>query len=577
MTLILAASLITLAAGLSVAAQDPSQTNSTTNTSQQTTVHGIVRNGASGEPLSHALVRISGDASTGALSDGEGRFEIADVPEGPQEFTIVKPGFMDEEEAGEDSNAHNSHGYGHNVIIGAPMGDVVFTMEPTNAIQGQIQLSTGDVAEGIQLTLLKRAVQDGRAVWQNFANTKTNTEGAYRFGELSDGQYAVYTTPTMDSEAATNLVENGSGNNVPREGFASVYYPDARDLAGAAKIRVAGGEQAQANITLTLEPFQSVTATVTMPSVKKLDGDEVSAQVMDGAGHQLLYSVLYDASTHTVQAALPNGTYSLVANLIPAQALRAIQTASGERFGVSVKDLIPVSGQVAFGVADRAVSNLRLPMSTVSSTPVQVTVAHSPDSAPQSTEPQVYITLTQAGGGTSDGMTSEFAEGRISDLVQNTHPPAGPYWVHTSIAPKILCEGSFTASGVSLSRAPLIINDARSAGAPLVLALRDDCGRLTLSLPGSVGLGVGEEHFYTVYAVPDFDSTEDVVPQTLRPSTGGKITLTGLTPGNYHVYTSSKPVALEYRNPAVMATLRGQPITVVPVVETELTIEVPQR
>jgi len=43
---------------------------------QTTTVHGIVRVGVSGDPLPHALVRIGGDASTGVLTDGDGRFEI---------------------------------------------------------------------------------------------------------------------------------------------------------------------------------------------------------------------------------------------------------------------------------------------------------------------------------------------------------------------------------------------------------------------------------------------------------------------------------------------------------------------
>jgi hypothetical protein len=576
LTLILAGSTIALAVSLNAPAQDSHQPNASLNTSQQTTVHGRVRNGTSGEPIPHALVRITGDASTGVLTDGEGRFEIPDVPEAPQEFTVVKPGFMDEAEAGDSSTAHNSHGYGHNVIIAVAMHDVVFTMEPTNSIQGQIQLSSGDVAANIQITLLKRTVQDGRAVWQNFANTKTNSDGMYRFGELSDGQYAIYTAPTMESEAATNLVENGSGTNVPREGYASVFYPDALDLASAAKIRLVGGEQAQANITLTLEPFQSVTATVTMPSASNRYGDDVSAQVMDTAGHEMPYSAQYDASTHTVQAALPDGTYSLVANLIPAQAFRATATSTGERFDVSVKVSTPISGQIAFPVAGHALSNLRIPMSTVSSSPIQVTVAHSADSTPQSTEPQVYISITQAGGGISDGMTSGFAEGRISDLLQNTHPPAGPYWVHTSIAPKVLCEDSFTAGGANLANEPLVLGLTGTA-APLVLSLRDDCGRLMLSLPGSVGLGAGEEPFFTVYAVPDFDSTEDVVPQTLRPSTGGRITLTGLTPGNYHVYTFNKPVALEYRNPAVLAALHGQTVAVTPAAETELTVEVPQR
>jgi hypothetical protein len=121
-----------------------------------------------------------------------------------------------------------------------------------------------------------------------------------------------------------------------------------------------------------------------------------------------------------------------------------------------------------------------------------------------------------------------------------------------------------------------VLTDAGTT-APLVLSLRDDCAGLTLSLPESVGVAAGEEPFYTVYVVPDFDSTTDVVPQTLRPSTGGRIKLTGLTPGNYHVFTFDRPMALAYRDPAALASLPGQAITLAPDADAELTIEVPQR
>jgi hypothetical protein len=571
----LAGSFIALAISLNVSAQDPPQTNPSANASQQTTVHGIVRNGASGEPLPRALVRINGDASTGVLTDGEGRFEIADVPEGPQEFTVLKPGFMDQMEAGPDSNAGNSRGYGHNVIIAAPMGDIGFTMEPTNSIQGQIQLSTGDVAQGIQITLLRRTVQDGRVVWQSEANAKTNSEGYYRFGELADGLYAVYTQPEMDSDAATNLVENGSGNSVTREGYASVFYPDARDLAGAAKIRVAGGEQAQANIVLTLEPFQSVTATVATPKTSSGAGDNVSIQVMDAQSHPLPYSAQYDSTTHTVQASLPDGTYTFLA-MLQRNEIHVLNARNGDTVRLVSKAPQPINGEVSFAVAGHAVSNLRIPLSERGNNPIQVSVARAPNGSAPAGDTRIFVTLSQTGGGIGDGMVGSFAEGSIAAPLETQDPPPGSYWVHTSIAPRGLCEASFTAGGASLAHEPLVLGLA-GATAPLLLALRDDCARLTLSLPGSVGLTVGEERFYTVYAVPDFDSTEDVVPQTLRPSTGGRITLTGLTPGNYHVYTFDRPVALEYRNPAVLASLQGQAVVVAPSVETELTVEVPQR
>ena len=564
-----------LATGQSSRAQDPHETNQSP--SALTTVHGIVRVGASGDPLPRALVRVSGDASTGVLTDGNGRFEIAEVPEGPQDFVVTKPGYLDETESRADSIAWNAHGYGHNVIVVAGMGDVVFTMEPVNSIRGQVQLSTGDVAEGIQVTLLKRTVQDGRVVWQSVSNAKTNSEGEYRFGELSDGQYVVYTQPTMDSETDSNLVERGRGNDVVREGYASVFYPDARDLAAAAKIHVAGGEQAQANISLTLERFQPVTASVTMPRLGS-GASNVSIQVLDARGNPLPYPAQYDAGTHSAQAFLPDGTYALLATATSTlMHIMSVRNAGGGLVAVTpgCAGCAPVMGEVTASVAGRAVPDLHLSMSPVGTNPVDVTVERGQgDSAPRGDE-RVIVTLSQAGGSLSDGMVSSYAEGTISNSLETIPPPPGSYWVHTSIASKSLCEASFTAGGANLAREPLVLG-LSGATATLVLTLRNDCAGLTLLLPNSVGLSAGEERSYTVYVVPDFDSTEDVVPQTLRPSTGGRITLRGLTPGNYHVYAFARPVALEYRNPAVLAALPGQAVALAPNAEAELTLEAPQ-
>ncbi len=568
-------SIFALQIGPNARAQDAQQTNLPPNANPTTTVHGIVRIGTSGEPLPRALVRINGDASTGVLTDGDGRFEIAGVPDGPQSFQVIKPGYLDHEETGADALSENPHSYAHNVIVAPQMGDLVFAMERVNSIQGQIQLSTGDVAEGITVTLLRRTVQDGRVVWQSDLNAKTNSDGVYRFGELSDGLYAVYTEPTMDSDAATNLVETGSGSKVAREGYASVFYPDARYLAGAAKIHVAGGESAQANIALTLESFQSVTAKVTKPKVRSASDENVSIQVMDAQSRPLPYTAQYDASTYTVQASLPDGAYSFLA-LLQTNEIHVLSARGGELVNLTAVNSRASRGETSFAVMGHAVSNLRIPMSEMRGNPIQVTVERGTNGSSSSEDPRIFVTLSQTGGGLADGMVGSFAEGTIGAPLETQNPPPGAYWVHTSIAPKVLCEASFTAGGASLAREPLVLGIAGTTS-PLVLALRDDCAKLTLSLPGSVGLSAGEERFYTVYAVPDFESTEDVVPQTLRPSSGGKITLTGLTPGSYHVYTFDRPMALEYRNPAALASLPGQAVTLAPGAEAELTVEVPQR
>ena len=80
-------------------------------------------------------------------------------------------------------------------------------------------------------------------------------------------------------------------------------------------------------------------------------------------------------------------------------------------------------------------------------------------------------------------------------------------------------------------REPVTIGLSGSA-ATMELTMRDDCASLQLSLPESMdSITAGEEPFFTVYAVPDFDSTSEVQPETLRASTGGSVTLSGLTPG----------------------------------------------
>ena len=78
-----------------------------------------------------------------------------------------------------------------------------------------------------------------------------------------------------------------------------------------------------------------------------------------------------------------------------------------------------------------------------------------------------------------------------------------------------------------------------------------------------------------MYAIPNFDSTSDVAPVTLRASTGGSVTLSGLTPGNYHVYTFAGAVELAYRNRDALAALanRGQAIALSPGATGNLVVE----
>jgi hypothetical protein len=191
----------------------------------------------------------------------------------------------------------------------------------------------------------------------------------------------------------------------------------------------------------------------------------------------------------------------------------------------------------------------------------------------------LVVLVSQAGGWITDGMVSSYAEGYANGPLETTYMGPGSYWVHASIPQRGICEGSFTAGGTSLAREPLVISPS-GATPPLTLTLRDDCASLWLSLPASVMTPeTGEEPSYTVYIVPEFDTTADVTPITLRPSSGGMFAQSGLTPGPYKVYTFASPVELEYRNPEVLAALPvpGQTITLAPSSTAHLEVEVPGR
>ncbi len=531
------------------------------------TLHGLVRNAATGEGVPRALVRIEGDANTGALTDGEGRFEIANVPVGPQQVEVRKPGFLDRSKP---AGAEDGVGLvllampaeGHNVLVAAQMPDVVFMLTPAGAIHGQVELSTGEPAEGIAISLAQRAIEDGRVLWQQAATTKTHSDGTFRFGGLADGDYALFSEPSMDSDL--DWAPGGTGR---RQGYGSVYYPDARDPSGAGRIHVANGQETQANLTLMLEPFHAVNAAVLFPQGVSPAGAaaNLSVVVLDSAGRQLAYLAHYDEQAHSVQAELPDGSYTLLVSSMPMP---------DRRGGPGNLNAGVLAGSVDVTVAGRAVPNLRLVMSPARPSPVQLTVRRNGASSVAASPVEVQV--SQAGGWIDDSMVGEFARGGPPGPLETIYTGPGSYWVHTHNQGG-LCEASFTAGGSNLSREPVAIGLSGSAP-PMELTLRDDCASLQLSLPEEMdSISAGEELFFTAYAVPDFDSTSEVQAVTLRPSTGGSVTLNGLTPGDYHVYVFAGAVEFAYRNRDALATLasHGQTTTLSPGMTGNLVLEVP--
>ncbi|UWZ84106.1 carboxypeptidase-like regulatory domain-containing protein [Occallatibacter riparius] len=574
-----------LAVSLAASAQQTPPTDSNAPLGTAASVHGVVMNAASGEPLPRALVQINGGSGQAVLTDGDGRFEISGLPQGPNVFMLTKPGFEDAAGAEKGQILRDLRGYTHDVYITSNTPALTFSMRPTNSIRGHIELSTGDVALNIGVTLLQRQIHNGRASWRNSNGTRTNADGNFHFAHLDDGDYVVKAGPAPEAELSGNngavVIDLGASptdNSTPNpnrarlriNGYPEIYFPDAREFSGAAHFHLEGGEQSDAGINLPLEAFHAVNATVVLPAElrAKTPGNFINTEVLGPEGQQVPYGPSLEPDSGQLSVRLPDGSYTI--------RVSAMRPNLHQRGSIRVQDSL--AGQADVTVAGRDITK-RIAVGPMVGGSLQVMVtrtAQGGTSGVPGHNGEVFVEIAQASP-LNDGMQSVFAQGSGPGAIETVPPAPGKYWVHTIIADSSLCEDSFTAGSSNLGREPLVVGQG-GATAPLTLNLRDNCGNLKVSLPSTAaGLTAGEEPSYTIYLVPDFDTTADAASQTLRASTNSSFTFTSLTPGSYHVYAFAAPVNLEYRNRDVLAQYHGQPVTVAPGANTDLVLEVPAQ
>ncbi|WP_420236514.1 carboxypeptidase-like regulatory domain-containing protein [Telmatobacter bradus] len=546
------------------AAPQPAAAPAPSADTKRLTVRGMVRSLSSGQGVARALVRIEGDATTGALTDGDGRFEIPGVPAGPQIFTVLKPGFLDLPFGG--ANASGQEGSAsHNVQVAAGMPELVFSLAPTAALHGSVRGDDGEPLAGIRVTLVQRIVQAGRTVWRvHGSSVKTHADGSFRFGSLTAGDYSLFTDPQLEKERVDEADANSSGQKPTAQmGYPAIYAPGTRTPDGTTHITLAAGEDQETTLVVPRELFQPVEVAVLSGNA----ADSFAANVLDPERHPLPYFAKYSPQTHTVQTLLPDGSYIL---LIYSKQTNESKQNKG-RGGVAL-------GEVEVRVAAKPPAVLTLKPLPQQMPPVEVGLQHGATLPLGGVGGNLLMLASPATGWIDDEQMNAFAQGNYSGPLATSDTPPGLYWMHTSIGARGVCESSLTAGGVSMASEPLHVQPGSSTPT-LNLTLRDDCARLTLQLPGLPATTQGgEEPWYTAYIVPDFAFSADLLPVTLRPSNDGAATLDRLTPGSYRVYVFPGPYPLEYHNPDALAALSVKPqfITLGPGEEQQLVVEVPE-
>lgn len=546
------------------------------------TVHGVVLNGASGEPLPRALVKVDSGDAIGALTDGEGRFEIAGVPAGIETFEVVKPGFGGKVAVGDYVVPDT-----HTVEVAAEMPELKFSLHPENALYGQVTLSTGDAGVGIGLTLLRQTIEAGHASWTEVERHQTTPEGDFRFAGLQDGTYLLMTEPAFDNERATPPACDGPVP-VEMQGFPVMFYGGSADAAGAARIVLAGGQTSQANLTLSSALFHEVRATPL--HVPEGEQWQFTPALLNQGGVVLEYPLRQDEKTHVVCGYLPDGSYTLMMEGTTREPLQMGMPVSRQPHRPKT-----VAGMIEFSMENRAETRLRLPLASGTATPIRIRYEPGPPKPVQATQgdgnegdepagaieanPQpVQLMAVPADGMTPRGVGPVSADWVDEELYELGMTAPGSYWIQGGESRPGVCMGAVTAAGQSLAHTPWTAG-AGGTGSSIDVVVRTDCAKLTVKLPASGQVDApGEDQSYYFYAVPEFDSIAEVHEGIVQRSGETSSELGDLTPGTYRVFVFDEPHSLEYRAAGALEKLagQGQEVTLEPGGNATLVLEAPR-
>jgi hypothetical protein len=204
------------------------------------TVEGRVLNAANGEPVGKASLLLMRTDSTqasydwtrsyAASSDSTGKFATRNVDPGKYRLRASRNGFVTLEYG---ARASRPSGTALDLERPQQLKDVDLRLTPHGVIAGRVLDADGEPLAGAQIQLLRSQYVNGRKTLSTTNTVFTNDLGEYRYAGLTPGKYYVYAEDFAGAPPTS----------VSEEDYVPVYYPGARDTAGAVPVDVAAGAQ----------------------------------------------------------------------------------------------------------------------------------------------------------------------------------------------------------------------------------------------------------------------------------------------------------------------------------------------
>jgi hypothetical protein len=210
-------------------------------------------------------------------TDGQGKFIVPDIPAGSYRISATRNGYA-QQQFGQRS--YGRPGTVVNVRAGQQVQDITFRLTPAATIAGRVTDPNGEPLPGVTVQALRSTYDaTGKRQLQPVGNAKTNDLGEYRLYWMNPGRYfvnanaapqglealsalssraAAAQTPSSPEEAqmmAQSQAMLGPGKNPNEEtdtGFVTTYYPNTPDASRAAPLELQPGAEVRGiDFTLT--------------------------------------------------------------------------------------------------------------------------------------------------------------------------------------------------------------------------------------------------------------------------------------------------------------------------------------
>ena len=483
-------------------------------TEQSTSIHGIVVNANTNQPIGRVLVQAEGKS---ILTEHDGKFEFSGLTGTTTGVRLTKPGFY----AGFsvfDATVE--------VTVGSP-DEIQLKLYPETLFTGTLSETNGDPLAQVQIQAFRRTVDEAGVRWMPSGQTGTNADGQFRL-PLQAGEYVFetqYAAERPGLRGAILPVRIPSGGSSGGSGATS---------SGASTMRLASGSEQHIDLHLAVRPSHTVNV-------------QVDGQASSGPGQfgtqirvRLANGLTFAAPSRRadtpgeVQVSLPNGSYVLSASI----GQRDDAASYGEtRVTVADEDVSGVSIHLQKAL-EMSVEASVDPASTLISTSANSTAV---DPSSPSFVQQLGITFRR-----TDGEASARAE-NISLMPRKGAAPSftllpGTYRLRTAGYSQWFIE-SATAGGTDLLTEDLVV-DAGSSSLPLRLVVSNQ----TAAVKGTTKLH-GQLPGCAVYLIATSPSAAPVI--NARSGSDGSFSHNSLPPGSYRVLAAETRLSLDLTDAAM--------------------------